>query len=66
MNNQTFVHEGVEVELTGRNAQRQTTRRTTRGSVPRIEILVEIAPVDKETGSWKKWVKKEELYEISK
>ena len=63
---QTYVHDGVEVELTGRDAQKKTSRRTTRGRIDGVDILVEITPVDKETGTWKKWVKKEELYEISK
>lgn len=63
---ETYVHEGIEVGLTGRTAKKEATRRTTRGKVPSIDILVEITPIDKETGSWKKWIKKEELYKINK
>ena len=63
---QTYVHDGVEIKLTGREARKESRRRTTRGTIPRVEILVEITPVDVESGTWKKWVKKEELYEISK
>ena len=62
----TYVHDGVEVKLTGREARKESQRRTTRGRTPRVEILVEIQPVDVDSGTWKKWVKKEELFEISK
>lgn len=63
---ETYVHDGVEVELTGRTAKKDTLKRTTRGRISGVDVLIEITPVDKETGSWKKWVKKEELYEINK
>lgn len=63
---ETYIHEGVEVKLTGRTAKKTTTIRTISGKVPSVNVLIEIAPVDKESGSWKKWVKKEELYKISK
>ena len=53
---QTFLFEDVEVQLTGRTA----TRKLRSGKVDeRVEITpVEITPV------WKKWVRKTDLYEI--
>lgn len=62
MTNQTFVYQGFEVKLTGRTAHKKIEGR---GRAPtRIDLLHEITPADKETGSWKKWVRMEELYEI--
>lgn len=58
-----YVHEGIEVVKTGRIAkkERQTAgRRATGGPT----IIYEITPADRECGSWKKWVKDVELYEI--
>lgn len=55
-NKKTYVYEGVEVIKTGRTASRSTARK-------RI-TLYEIKPYDNENGSWSKWVKYDELYEI--
>jgi hypothetical protein len=33
-------------------------------TLKRIDILYEITPTNEEDGSWKKWVRIEELYEI--
>lgn len=58
-----YVHSGVEVILTGRTAERRIESKSAR--VPsRIDILHEIEPADKEQGSFKKWVRLEELYKI--
>jgi hypothetical protein len=51
----TFVHEGVEVKLTGREAIRKVGTRSLR--------LVEITPVDT-SFEWKKWVAPEQLYQV--
>ena len=58
MSDTTWVHEGVEVIKTGRVATRPVRAGNT------VE-LVEITPVDQRmVGTWKKWVKEIELYEI--
>lgn len=54
--NMTYIHEGVEVQLTGRVAERKMTNSTAE--------LVEITPVDKDVGSWKKWVSKKSLFDV--
>jgi len=58
-----YVHDGVEVVKTGRIAkkERQTTGRR---AAPAPSVMYEITPADKETGSWKKWVRDSDLYEI--
>ena len=59
----TYVHEGIEVRLTGRTAKKQ--KRTTSKRVAATETLVhEITPSNAESGSWKKWVKMTDLFEI--
>ena len=55
---QTYVYENVEVKKTGRMAQKTLKS----GS---IDQLVEITPVDTIVGSWKKWVRDAELFEVS-
>ena len=55
---QTYVYENVEVKKTGRTAQKTLKS----GSV---DQLVEITPVDPMVGSWKKWVRDAELFEVS-
>ncbi len=59
----TYVYENVEVILTGRTAERSVGRKTKRTN-PRIDLLVEITPKDKEDGSWKKFVRMTDLYKI--
>ena len=62
----------LEVKLTGREANKElkkTRSRTSRtansqSSDVRIITLHEITPADIEEGSWKKWVKMTDLYEI--
>lgn len=53
----TFVFENVEVKKTGRVAHRKL-----RSS--KIDVLVEITPVDEKTGTWKKWARPAELFEV--
>ena len=61
LGNNTFVHDGTEVEKTGRKATK-TVQLTTRSFV---ETMVEIQPVDKEGIMWKRWVKDTELFIVS-
>lgn len=53
----TFVHEGIEVKLTGRKAKKEL-----RGG--QVDELVEISPADQHAPSFKKWVRMKELYEV--
>lgn len=57
----TYVYDGHEVQLTGRRAVRRI--KSAMGKDERHLILVEIAPVD-QSFEWKKWVSKDQLYEI--
>lgn len=58
-----YVHVDIEVIKTGRVAKKE--RRTTGRRVAAGEsVLYEITPADPETGSWKKWVRETDLYEI--
>lgn len=62
-----YVWNGSEVRLTGRQAKKETASNATsrRGSIRKsIDMLYEIEPASKEDGTWKKWVRKEELFEI--
>lgn len=63
-----YVWNGSEVKLTGRIAKKEGKRtvsgRSGRGGFRSIDMLHEIEPADKQDGSWTKWVRKEELYEI--
>ena len=53
----TYLHEDVEVRKTGRVATRKLRN-------DKIDERVEITPVDKVNGIWKKWVRLTDLYEI--
>jgi hypothetical protein len=57
---QTWVHEGVEVVKTGREAVREV--QTMRGETIK-RILVEIKPLD-ESADWKKWVDPSQLFVV--
>lgn len=52
-----YVYDGLEVKLTGRSAKKPLR-------TGREDELHEICPADKENGSWKKWVRITELYEV--
>jgi len=54
---QTFLHEDVEVRMTGRTASRELRNN-------KVDERVEITPVDKMQGIWKKWVRPADLYKI--
>ena len=61
----TYVFQNTEVKLTGRTANKELkpTRRTKPGE-QNVATLFEITPVDPMNGTWKKWVRMEELFEI--
>lgn len=61
---QHYVYDGNEVIKTGRTAIRNETRNTSRRTARRVDVLHEIQPANIEDGSWKRWVKKEDLYLI--
>lgn len=63
MTEKTYVHGDVEVKLTGRTAEKELTKQTKRVEAKSI-MLHEITPIDAENGSWKKWVRITDLYEI--
>lgn len=54
---QTFVYDNVEVRQTGRTAQKELRSK-------KIDRLVEVTPLDPMVGSWKKWVREAELFEV--
>ena len=59
-----YVLGDVEVVLTGRTAIREIGTVGKRvGS--RTDTLYEIKPADREDGSWKKWIRLPDLYEIT-
>jgi hypothetical protein len=58
MNNEKqYVLDNVEVRKTGRSAERTLTS-------GKIDVQVEVTPVHQTTGSWKKWVREKELFEV--
>jgi hypothetical protein len=59
----TFVFNNTEVKLTGRTADKEL-KATRRSTGPNITTLYEITPVDQLNGSWKKWVRMAEMFEI--
>ena len=62
--NKTFVYKNAEVKLTGRVAKKDMEK-TSRSKGPTVSLLLEITPTSAEKGSWKAWVRKDELYEIT-
>jgi len=53
----------LEVVLTGKTAKREIGG-TGRAAV-RVDMIYEITPANKDDGSWKKWVRMTDLYEVS-
>jgi len=53
----TYVFDNIEVRKTSRVAYN-----TLRSG--KIDILIEITPVDQIVGSWKRWVKEESLFTV--
>lgn len=63
MTDKTYVFGDIEVKLTGREASK-TLEAKGRRTENKVFILCEITPRDMSEGSWKKWVKMTDLYEI--
>lgn len=60
---QHYLHDTIEVILTGRVA---TRHREGRGRLSQLqETLHEITPCNLEQGSWKKWVNMNDLFTIT-
>lgn len=59
--NDTYVYDGTEIKLTGRQATNSRQKSNTK-THPEL-TLVEIKPLDKDL-TWTKWVKQSELYVI--
>jgi hypothetical protein len=51
------VFENVEVRKTGRKAENKLRS-------GKVDELVEVTPIDGTTGSWRKWVREEILFEV--
>lgn len=60
MQTETFVYDCVEVKCTGRIATKTVELSTKKY----VDTLVEIQPIDSTGPTWKKWVKKAELYKV--
>lgn len=62
-----YIYDDTEVKLTGREATKHSGPGVARRTAPRghLDIKVEITPKDNSTGTWKKWVKQEDLYTIT-
>ena len=57
----TYVYDGAEVSLTGREAVKRVN---IPGKAPREMKIVEITPFDTTAFEWKKWVSLDQLYEV--
>lgn len=58
----SYVYQGEEVVPTGRVAHKKHNPKLKRFEP---EQMLEIRPIDTTNGDWKKWVKEDELYEIT-
>jgi hypothetical protein len=56
---ESYVYDNSEVKKTGRTSSKKL------GS-GKMDVLFEITPTDPMIGSWKKWVRDRDLYEIDK
>ncbi len=54
---ENYVYDNCEVVLTGRKSVKKLNS-------GREDILFEATPADRMSGSWKKWVRMSDLYEI--
>lgn len=66
MTAETYIYDNTEVVKTGRKAIKEKEQKQKRSvrTPPSQDILFEITPADQENGSWKKWVRQVDLYEI--
>lgn len=66
MTDETYIYDNTEVVKTGRKAvkSKDTNNKRSARTPPSQDILFEIKPADPDNGSWKKWVRQADLYEI--
>jgi hypothetical protein len=57
MTEKNYVYENNEVKLTGRTASKPLRS-------GKVDEVVEVTPVDTIVGTWKKWVRMAELFEV--
>lgn len=57
MEDMTYVLDNVEVKKTGRTASKKLRS-------GKVDELFEVTPVDEKIGTWKKWVRDAELFEV--
>ncbi len=55
---QTYVYEQVEVKKTGRTASQKLRS-------GKVDIIYEITPVDSMNGSWRKWVREDQMFQVT-
>lgn len=62
----TYVFGEIEVVLTGKIAKREinTSSRRRKGIDAKVDTKHEITPANQVNGSWTKWVRMSDLYEI--
>ena len=53
----TYVFDGVEVQKTGRTAKRKLKS-------GKFDELVEVTPENQNVGTWKKWAREADLFEV--
>lgn len=58
-----YLCDNIEVKLTGRIAEKEVGKEGSRRGV-RTDTQHEITPADNEEGTWTKWVRLSDLYEI--
>lgn len=62
----TYVYNGTEVKMTGREAikERTNVNRRTREKEVTNETRYEVTPANDRDGDWKKWVELSELFAV--
>ena len=58
MANKIYIHDGIEVRLTGRVAQRELRR-------GKIDEVVEVKPIGIYTDKFSKWVRQKDLFVVT-
>jgi len=57
MSSKTYVYDNVEVIKTGKQARKTLAS-------GKLDVLNEVTPKDADIGTWKKWVRDSDLYEV--
>lgn len=65
---ETYIYDNTEVVKTGRVAAKQAAIKSRRSERTPMagDVLYEVKPADPENGTWTKWVRQRDLYEIIK